>query len=87
MDRAEITWAAPKIPHCCYVCDVDTKVQATLQIEAANVCCGSNSDFSAPEREVRFVPINSHRQRGSALPSATSGSAQASLMTGSYVAE
>ena len=34
----------------------------------------ANSDLDAPEREVRFVPIKGHRQRGAALPkSATTG--------------
>jgi hypothetical protein len=28
----------------------------------------ANSDLDAPEREVRFVPIKGHRQRGAALP-------------------
>jgi hypothetical protein len=27
----------------------------------------SNSDLGAPEREVRFAPINGHRQLGGAL--------------------
>ena len=40
-----------------------------------HVSRGSNSDLDAPKREVRFAPINGHRQLGAARPiSANSGS-------------
>lgn len=41
---------------------------ALRDFDPANVSCGSNSALDAPEREVRFAPINGHRQRGAARP-------------------
>jgi hypothetical protein len=33
-----------------------------------DVRCGSDSDLDAPQREVRFAPINGNRQSGAARP-------------------
>ena len=49
------------------LCELTDKSVAREELEPLQSRFGSFSDLDAPTREVRFAPINGHRQLGAAL--------------------